>query len=179
MFPAPEQLTEFNKAALDTTFRFAKASFDAAERLVSFNFEAGRAVFADTAKTARALVDVRDVQDYSTWRAKSADASAEKAMTYAKGLYDIAQQAQAELSGLVEERFAEMNKQVATTLDKAMKAAPAGADVIVAAIKSSVAAGTAAVDSMTKAAKQAASFADAGIKATANATAAASKASRK
>jgi phasin family protein len=175
MFTAPEQLVEFNKAGIDAALQVLKVSLDAAERFVTFQMDASRTTLADATKTARALTDVKDAQDYLAWRGKVAELSAEKAMGYSKGLYDIAQHTQAEFSGLVEERLSEANKTVVSSLDKAMKAAPAGADVFVAAVKSTVGASAAAVDSVTKAAKQMASFADASVKATANATAAASK----
>jgi hypothetical protein len=49
----------------------------------------------------------------------------------------------------------------AETVDQAAKSAPAGSDVAVAAMKSQLAAATAAFDSFTKAAKHVASFTDA------------------
>ena len=54
---------------------------------------------------------------------------------------------------------------VTESVDLAAKSAPAGSDVAVAAIKSSLAATTAAFDSFTKAAKNMASYTDAGVRA--------------
>ncbi|MEO7321820.1 MAG: hypothetical protein ABIW48_03955 [Burkholderiales bacterium] len=73
----------------------------------------------------------------------------------------------------------EMNKSVAVALDKAVKTAPAGADVAIAAIRSTMSASSAAFDSMTKAAKQVASYTDANIKAVTNETNAAVRSVKK
>ena len=57
---------------------------------------------------------------------------------------------------------------VTESVDQAAKAAPAGGDVAVAAIKSQLAAATAAFDSFAKAARHVASFTDAGVRAAGN-----------
>jgi hypothetical protein len=62
--------------------------------------------------------------------------------------------------------MATFQQAVAETVDQAAKSAPAGSDVGVAAMKSSMAAATAAFDTFAKAARHATSFADAGVKAT-------------
>jgi hypothetical protein len=56
------------------------------------------------------------------------------------------------------------NQTLAEGVDHASKSAPAGSDVAVAAMKSTMAATTAAFDSFTKAARNLASYSDAGIK---------------
>ena len=105
--------------------------------------------------------------------AEAAMKAAETAMTqwleYSRGLYEVASDAQAELSKLAEERLAELQRTVTDTVEQAARSAPAGSDVAVAAMKSSLAAATAAFDSFTKAARHAASFTDAGVKAATNA----------
>ena len=76
------------------------------------------------------------------------------------------------------EQFADLNKAgydnaiklAALSLEKATKNAPAGSDVAVTALKSTVAATTAAFDQFSKATKQVVDFADASVRAaTANA----------
>ena len=84
-------------------------------------------------------------------------------MGYSRNLYEVASDAQSELSKLAEERMTTFQQAVTETVDQAAKSAPAGSDVAVAAIKSSLAATTAAFDSFTKAAKHVASFTDAGV----------------
>jgi hypothetical protein len=61
---------------------------------------------------------------------------------------------QAELNKFFEERIAETNKNFVTVLDQAVKSAPAGSDVAVAAVKSAMAAANQAYDAFSKATKQ-------------------------
>jgi phasin family protein len=178
MFNAPEQFTEINKAALDTVVQAAHISFDTAERLVNLNLTAGKETFADLTKNWKTVGDVKDPQELISLRGKLAETGVDRVVSYSRSLYELATQAQSQFSALVEERFGELNKSVVAAIDKAVKSAPAGADVAVAAIKSSVAATAAAIDGVTKAAKQVAEFTDAGVKATASAATTAVKAAK-
>ena len=179
MFTAPEQFADVNKSTIDAALKFAKVSFDAAERLVGLQLAVGRDAFNEGAKNAALLSDVRDVQDLSALRGKVTETSTDKWTNYSKAVYEVAQQTQAQWSNLFEAHVTELNKNVAVALDKAVKTAPAGTDVAIAAIKSSITAASAAFDSMTKAAKQVATFTDANVKAATNATTAAVKSAKK
>lgn len=175
MFTTPEHITEFNKSAIEAALGFAKISFDATERLIGLNLEASKEAFAEATKNAKTLVEVKDVQDLVNLRSKFSESGVEKAMEYGRSVYEVTQAAQQQVSALVEAHTGELNKNVAATIEKAVKSAPAGADVAIAAVKSTVAATAAAVDSITKAAKQVSNFAEAGVKATSEAATAAVK----
>jgi phasin family protein len=175
---APEQVTEFNKTALEAVLSLAKISFDTTERLIGLNLEASKESFAEITKSAKALVEVKDANSLLELRSKLTESGVEKVMEYSRSLYEVAQQTQGQLSAVLELHTAELNKNVAAAIEKAVKTAPAGADVAIAAMKSSVAATAAAVDSVTKAAKQVASFADASVKATTDTVSAAVKTSK-
>ncbi len=179
MLFAPEQFTEVNKSHIDAALKFATVSFDAAERLMGLQLAVGRDALNEGVKTAKVLAEVRDVQDLTSLRGKFAETGTEKWTDYSKAVYEVVQHTQAQWSNLVESQLTEMNKNVASALDKAVKTAPAGADVAIAAIRSTMGASSAAFDSMTKAAKQVASFADANVKAATNATHAAVKSAKK
>jgi phasin family protein len=179
MIIAPEQFADVNKSTIDAALKFAKVSFDAAERLVGLQLAVGRDVVTEGAKNAALMSEVRDVQDLSALRGKVTETSTDKWTNYSKAVYEVAQQTQAQWSNLFEAQVTELNKNVAVALDKAVKSAPAGTDVAIAAMKSSITAASAAFDSMTKTAKQVATFTDANVKAAANATNAAVKSAKK
>ena len=71
-----------------------------------------------------------------------------------RSLYSVVAETQGELGKFFEVRFAEVNKNMTTALDKALKSAPAGSDVAVAAVKSALAAANQAYDAFSKATKQ-------------------------
>jgi hypothetical protein len=178
MFTTPEQVTEFNKTSLETAMSLTKIAFDAAERMISLNLEASKETFADVAKTAQALADVKNPQDLTSMRSKMVEPGAEKALDYSRNLYEIATETQKQLSAIFEHKTAEMNKTFASALDNATKSAPAGSDVLVAGMKAAMTASNAAMDNITKAAKQMSTMAEANMKATTNAATSAVKASK-
>ena len=149
-----EQFASANKATVETLLTVANTAFASAERLAALNLNTARAMLEDSVANAKALLGVKDVQQLIAMQTTLAQPAVEKAVAYSRSVYEIATQTQEELSKVVESQFSEMNKTVATALDKAAKNAPAGSDVAVAAVKQAIAAANSAYDSMTKAAKQ-------------------------
>ncbi|SMC19268.1 phasin family protein [Andreprevotia lacus DSM 23236] len=176
---AQQQFSDFATENVETYLRFARIGLDSAERLLKLQLETSKTALEESAKAAKAFAGVKDVQEALALRSKLAEASVDQASVYSRHFYEIASQAQAEVSQLVEERTTAFNKNVVAGLDRFVKTAPAGADVAVAAVKSTVQATAAAVDSLTKAAKQVADFADASVKAATTATTDAVKAAAK
>jgi hypothetical protein len=78
----------------------------------------------------------------------------DKATAYAKNVYDVATETQAEFGKLVEEQVAAFNKQIVEALDRMVKTAPAGSEVGIAALKSGIAAVNSTYDNLSKVAKQ-------------------------
>ena len=165
-----EQFASANKANVETLLTIANTAFASAERLAALNLNTARAMLEDSVANAKALLAVKDVQQLVAMQTTLAQPAVEKAVAYSRSVYEIATQTQEELSKVVEGQFSEMNKNVASALDKAAKNAPAGSDVAVAAVKSAIAAANSAYDSMTKAAKQAVEMAEANVNAATSAT---------
>ncbi len=165
MLKGNEQLTGINREAVAAATRMTRISMDSAERVIALQLEFARQSLEDATKAARALAGAKDVQELLALRAKGAESAIEKLMGYSRGLYEVASDAQAEFSKFAEERMTRLQAAMAESVDQAAQSAPAGSDVAVAALKSSMAATTAAFDSFTKAARHMASFADAGVKA--------------
>jgi phasin family protein len=173
MYNATEQFAELNKVGYENAVKLAALSLEKAERLANLNIAAAKIVLEYGVNNANAVAGVKDVQELFTLRAKLAETGVQNALGYSRGVYEIASDAQSEFSAFAEEAWANYTKGVAAWVEKATKNAPAGSDVAVTALKSTVAATTAAFDQISKATKQVASFADASVRAaTANAAAA-------
>jgi phasin family protein len=170
MFATPEQLAGANKANVEAMLTLANTAFASAERFAALNLNTARAVLEDSVNNAKALLGAKDLQEAISLQATLAQPSVEKAVSYSRSVYEISAQTQEEFSKLVEAQFAEVNKNVASSLDKAAKSAPAGSDVAVAAVKSAIAAANSAYDTMSKAAKQVAEITEANVAAATNAT---------
>ena len=163
MIKTPEQFAAANKAGVDALFTVATAQFAAFERLSALNFNTTKAAFEDGVSQAKALLSVKDAQEFVKLTAASAQPSLEKAIAYSRNVYEVATQTQAEVNKLAETQAAEMNKAVVALLDKLTKNAPAGSDVAVAAVKSAMAAANSAYDNFTKVVKQATDMAESNV----------------
>jgi phasin family protein len=170
MYTTPEQLASANKANIESILTLANTAFASAERLAALNLNTARTVLEDIVANSKSLMGAKDAQELLSLQASLAQPAVEKAVAYSHSVYEIATQTQEELSKVFEAQFAEINRNVTTALDKAVKNAPAGSDVAVAAVKSAIAAANSAYDSMTKAAKQVAEIAEANVTAATNAT---------
>jgi phasin family protein len=160
-----EQMNELNNTAVLSAARLSKLSLDSAERLFALQLGFAKSALGDATRSARAAAGTQDVQQLLALRTKAAETAMSQWLEYSRSLYEVASDAQAELSKLAEERLADLQRTVTDNVEQAAKSAPAGSDVAVAAMKSSLAAATAAFDSFTKAARHAASVTDAGVKA--------------
>ena len=160
-------LSDLGRDAIAAAAKATRISLDSAERTIAVQLEYTKGALAQAALNARAITQAKDVNELLALRSRIAENAIENVLGYSRSLYDVASEAQAEFSRLAEERMSTYQQAVTQGVDQAAKAAPGGSDVAVAAMKSQLAATTAAFDTFTKAARHLASFADAGVKAAA------------
>jgi phasin family protein len=163
MYVTPEQIQAAGKANVETMLSLAAMQFAAMEKLATLNANAVKSAFEDGLTNTRALFGAKDVQEFMNLQSTLATPAIEKAIAYSKSVYEVATETNAELSKVAEKRVADWNENFSALLDKAVKNAPAGSDVAVAAVKSMMAAANSAYDNMTKVAKQATEIAEANV----------------
>ena len=161
-------LSELGNVAVETSTRWTRISMDSAERTINVQLEYAKGALSQASLTARAVAGAKDVQELISLRGKIAENALENLMGYSRSLYEVAAEAQSEFSRLAQERMSRFQQAVSDGVDQAAGSTPGGSDAAVAAFKSSLAATTAAFDTFAKAAKQASSFADAGVRAAGN-----------
>ena len=157
-------ITELSAATVNAAARLTRISLDSAERAFAIQLEYAKGALKQATLTARAVSQVKDVPQLIALRTRLAENAVENMMGYSRSLYEVASDAQSELSKLAEERLATYQTAVIEAVDQASKSAPGASDAAVTAVKSGMAAATAAFDSFNKAARQVASYADAGVK---------------
>jgi phasin family protein len=155
--------SEITAATVDSATKLTRISMDSAERVIALQLDFAKASLEQATRSAKALAGAKDVQELLSMRTKSAESAVERLMGYSRSLYEISSEAQSQFSKLAEERMSSFQQAVSETVEQAAKSAPAGSDVAVAAMKSSLAATTAAFDSFNKAARHLASYTDAGV----------------
>ncbi len=163
MYVTPEQIQAAGKANVEAILSLASSQFAAFEKFASLNANAVKTVFEDTLANARALAGAKDLQEVVSLQSTFAQPAIDKAIAYSKGVYEVAQETNAELSKVAERRVAEWNENFVSLLDKATKNAPAGSDVAVTAVKQMIAAANSAYDNFNKVAKQATEIAEANV----------------
>jgi len=154
MLNVPEQFVATNKENLDTFLTFTGIAAAGAEKLIDLQLKTAKAAFAEGARNVQALAAARDIQQFTEIQSAIAQPAAEKASAYARSVYAVFAETQAELTRFFEARVGEVNKNMTSALDNAVKSAPAGSDVAVAAFKSALAAANQAYDAFSKATKQ-------------------------
>jgi phasin family protein len=179
MYQTPEQFIAINKASLEAALRFAGVALDGAERLIDLQLKTAKSALADGLQSARAMTSVRDFDQLAALKDTVVQPTFEKATAYAKEVYDVATAAQADLSKVVEEQVSEFNKQMISALDQMVKTAPAGSEVGIAAMKSTLAAVNSGFDNFTKVAKQFGEATQNNIEVVANQTIEAAKKAKK
>jgi len=163
MYVTPDQVSAVGKANVEAALGFAQSGFATLEKLSALNFNATKSVFEDSMSHAKALMNVKDVQDLVNVNVAATQPAIEKMIAWQRSVYELASQSQAEYTRYFEAQAQELNKSTASYLEKFAKNAPAGSDVAIAAVKSAMAAANSAYDSMTKAAKQATEMAEANM----------------
>jgi len=163
MYVTPEQIQAATKANVEALLAVANAQFSAFEKLANISAGAVKGAFEDSIANTRALLGAKDVQEFVSLQSTLAQPAIEKAIAYSKSVYEVATEANGELSKVAERRVAEWNENFVSLLDKVSKNSPAGSDVAVAAVKSMLAAANSAYDNMNKVAKQATEIAEANV----------------
>ncbi len=163
MFQTPDQLLQLQKAALDSMKALSVASFDGFEKLAALNLQAAKASFAEATATAETAIAAKDPKALVEIAQSNVQPAADKATAYAKHVYEIAQQTNADIAAIFEKQLASSNKQLHAVIDAYAKNAPAGTEGVTTFVKSAVAAANTAFDQVTKASKQVADYAEANL----------------
>ena len=178
-----EQLLATQRANIATLFNLGQKAFEGVEKVLELNLQVAKTSLDEAAEHAKAVLSVKDAQELLALQASLMQPTAEKAAAYSRHLYDIASATSSEVSKLAEAQMAEAQQKFVSVVDNAVKNAPAGTENAVVLVKSAVAAANNALDTVQKAAKQAADVAEANFQAITNtavkATQAASTKARK
>jgi phasin family protein len=161
MAQVTDQVAAYNKAQLEAALKMAEAAAGHMEKLAEVQFQAAKAAYANSVSALRQLTAVKDVSELARLTTGMAQPALAQASEYAKSLYDVVASAHAQFAVNLEKQVAEMNKNMMTALDAAMKSAPPGSEPALAAAKSALQSTNAVYETMVKAAKQMASLAEA------------------
>jgi len=104
MIKAPEQVTEFNRAAAETATGLAQVALENTDQLVRLQLETVRDVLEKNLENARALTDAKNPEQLAEFRAKAMEDSVEQVTAYSRRVYDIAATTEAAKGGARKKR---------------------------------------------------------------------------
>lgn len=170
MYDISEQLRAAHKANLDIFLQFAGIAAAGAEKLVDLELKAAKSVFTDAVKNVKALSAAKDAQEFSEIQNSLVQPAVDNFTAYARDVYAVVTESQVELNKLIEERVADLNKNVLPLLDATLERAPVGSDVAAAVMKSAIIAANQAYGAFARTTKQVteATVAAAGVAASKN-----------
>jgi len=159
MFTIPEQFSSVAKANLEAQLslitNLTNKAFESVEKVVDLNLNVAKASLEDSSIAARQLLSAKDPQEFFSLTAAQAQPTAAKAIAYGRHLAGIATSAQAELTRAAEEQIAETGRKMSALVDDVSKNAPAGAENVIAIVKSAIGNANAGYEQFSKTTKQA------------------------
>jgi phasin family protein len=155
MYQAPEQFMQLGKSSIEAALSVANITLQGAERMVGLQLKTAKEALDESIRNARALSDVRNIQDLIALQSTQAQPGIEKALAYSRSLYEVASETQSQINKLLEARMAKVSGDFVAAVDQAVKNAPAGSESALAAFKSAVAAASTAYETLSKVARDA------------------------
>ncbi len=151
--------------AAEALIGLAQIQLDAFEQFSTLTLNAGREALQDGVAHTRRLLGVRDMQELMRLNASAAQPSLEKALDYSRSVCGIATHSQGEIARTLETQAGAFSRTAASFLESMSMSAPAGSDVVVAAMKSAIAATGSAVENLSRMSRQASGIAEANLNA--------------
>jgi phasin family protein len=136
-----EQFAELNQANVAQASKLSALALENAEKLAKINLETAKSALAQGVQNAQAVAAVKDVQQLYALNSTLAEASVQGALDYSKNLYQLATEAQAQYTALIEETWSAYTKGAEAWVEQASKSAPAGSEAAVQPVQAGVQAG--------------------------------------
>lgn len=170
-----EKFAAANKATVDSLLSVANTALASAERIAALNLNTARATLEDSVSGVKAVMAAKDPKEAVAVQSSLAQPAVDKAVAYARSVYEISTETQQEFAKMVETQFGDFQKTVTGLIEQATKSAPVGSEGAVAAIQQAITAANSAFGNMNTMAKQFAESAQANVASATQAVTAAAK----
>ncbi len=161
----PDQVLSVPKTQLATLAALGQRWLDGAEQLARLQLAASRDALTGHLDFTRELLDARSPEQLLSTCLAAAAPMATNTEAYCRSLYEIAASIGAEWSRLAGEQAADAQRQCNAALEGVLQGIPQGPGHAAAIVRQAISSATAAMESMQKAAMQAAEVTDANVKA--------------
>src|SRR5919109_5541862 len=110
MVPTVEELTKLQAATLEASSNAALKTLEGFQKLADLNLQATKASLEQSTEQIRALLAAKDVKTLTDLVASFAQPTPEKFTSYAKAVYAIASETNADLANMVQQQIAKGNQ---------------------------------------------------------------------
>ncbi len=169
MAKTPDQINELNQKATETAAKLAQLSMEQGEHMIKLQVDAMRSMLDDNMKAVKALMEVRDPQQWGAVQERNMRDMMGRLTDYTRSMQNLAGKTQKEISDVVEDRLHAMNAQCQSLVDSMAEAAPPGSEPVFSAMKQTLSAADGLMDTMSKTAQQFAQTAESAMKVAADA----------
>lgn len=156
----PDQVIAAQKRNVEAILGLTHKAFESVEKVVALNLQATR---ANLDETREYVLSAKDPKAMFSAQGELLQPAIEKVTSYGRELYQIAAEANADLSKTAEENVVQARQQVLALVEGAVKNAPAGSESIVNLFKTSLLAANQAFDGVQRMAKQAGETVEANV----------------
>ena len=139
MVKTPGEMQKLQADAMQASSAAAMKTLEGFQRLAEVNLQAAKAAMDGSTDQIRALLAAKDVNTLTNLVSSFAQPPAEQFTAYAKAVYAIASETNADLTKMVQQEIAKGNKQLAASIEELAKNAPAGSEGAVGFIKQAMA----------------------------------------
>jgi phasin family protein len=178
MLPIQDQISATTRAGIESQIALyttlTSKMFEGMEKLVHLNIAAVRASVEESSEATRQMLAAKDPQEFLTAFNTQARPNIGKALAYGNHLVSIASSTQAEVSRATEKQLAEARRKVGDMVENAADKTPAGAEGMVAIVKSALDNAAASYEQLNKSTRQAVEVMESNLTAAANSFAKAS-----
>lgn len=172
MLPIQDQISATTRAGVESQIALYMALtskvFEGMEKLVHLNIAAVRASVDESSEAARQMLAAKDPQEFLTVFNAQARPNIGKALAYGNHLVSIASSTQAEVSRTTEKQLAETRRKVGDMVENAADKTPAGAEGMVAIVRSALDTAAASYEQLNTSTRQAVEAMESNLTAAAN-----------
>ena len=150
----PEDLMKMHADAIKASSAAAAKTLEGFQKLAELNMQTAKAALEESSEQIKALLAAKDAKALTDLVTSFAKPAPEKFTSYAKAVYSISKEANADLTAMVEQQIAASNRQLAESVEALAKNAPAGSEGTVNFIKQALGAANAAYEQVNTATRQ-------------------------
>lgn len=126
------------RAAVNALVSVGNTALSSAERMAALNLHAVREAMVDFAEGTQRMLSVKSPRDAVDLQNQLAKPQVEKGMLYSRSLYEMSTAAQEDAAQIIEDQYNGFMASMTELANQIAKATPAGSEVAVAAIRSTM-----------------------------------------